>query len=95
MLRPEEEEDEEGLYDDVGASLMPMKEPQHALKHAMTGREYDPETLVTGNFAGETEYIDLDRRLEVPQPAQLISAANHASNNSAASYQLIRDQKKD
>lgn len=59
----------------------------------MTSREYDAETLPTGNFAGETEYIDLNGRLEVPAPAQLIDGAHHASNNSAASHQLTRDQK--
>lgn len=92
MLRPEEEEEEDGLYDDVGANLEPKKDPQFALKHAMTGREYDGETLMTGNFE-DTEYIDLGQRLEVPQSTKLISEAHHNSNISNASYQLIRDQK--
>jgi hypothetical protein len=60
MLRPLEEIEESELYDDVGASLKPLKE-NHAVKHAMTSIDYNAETLVTAGFAGPgEEYIDLD-----------------------------------
>ena len=67
MLRPYEEDEEEGLYDDVGANLKPpaaATENQFPLKNTLTAKNYnDNETLVTGNFA-DTEYIDISKKLE-------------------------------
>jgi hypothetical protein len=68
MLRPEEEEEEKGLYDDVGANLKPPtaeEGSQFPLKNTLTSKVYDNETLITGNFA-DTEYIDLAKKLNVP-----------------------------
>jgi len=40
MLRPTEEPEEMGLYDDVGASLEPVKE-KFAVNHAITPKVYN------------------------------------------------------